>query len=171
MLAKKGTPFYKPKEILYILNLSNQTIVVRIMSNKFEIKPNTGYLFHNNNKQTEKHPDIRGELNIDGKIYNVAGWKKIAKSKSEFWSLSIKEKVEYNEEDKREYRKKLEAAYIDSKLQENQNRDNANNQLLNAFGEGYSDDVSTNQGEENNSNMDDKPVDVLEQEIMNLWNS
>jgi hypothetical protein len=38
-------------------------------------KPNTGMLFRNDNKQNNpKTPDYRGDLNVAGLNYEVAGW-------------------------------------------------------------------------------------------------
>lgn len=37
---------------------------------------NRGAIWKNDNKQSEKHPDFKGDLNINGVIYNVSAWKR-----------------------------------------------------------------------------------------------
>lgn len=81
---------------------------------KFEIKSNTGYLFDNIHKNKQSHPDIRGEINIEGKLYTVAGWKKTTSKNIDFFSLSIKEKI--SEEEYIKKRDTKEADFIDSKV-------------------------------------------------------
>ena len=39
---------------------------------------NRGAIWKNEKKETEKHPDFKGDLNIDGVIYNVSAWKRKA---------------------------------------------------------------------------------------------
>lgn len=39
-------------------------------------KDNSGYLFPNNNKKSEKQPDFRGKITINGKEMLISGWKK-----------------------------------------------------------------------------------------------
>lgn len=53
---------------------------------------NRGVLFQNTKKETEKHPDYTGELNVEGKEYWISGWKKVSKNGNPFVSLSIKPK-------------------------------------------------------------------------------
>lgn len=55
---------------------------------------NRGSLFVNDRKETDKHPDFSGSINVDGKDYWLNGWKKTSnKSGNEFFSLSVKEKT------------------------------------------------------------------------------
>jgi hypothetical protein len=37
---------------------------------------NRGAIWKNEKKETDKHPDFKGDLNIDGVIYNVSAWKR-----------------------------------------------------------------------------------------------
>lgn len=37
---------------------------------------NRGAIWKNEKKENEKHPDFKGDLNIDGVIYNVSAWKR-----------------------------------------------------------------------------------------------
>ena len=57
----------------------------------------SGVLFKNDKKETEKHPDYRGQAEVDNVEYWVSAWIKTAKSGNKFMSLSFKPK-EYNPE-------------------------------------------------------------------------
>lgn len=58
----------------------------------YELKDGQGTLFRNNKKpEGSKQPDARGELMIDGVLYEVAGWIKEGKS-GKWTSLSVKPK-------------------------------------------------------------------------------
>ena len=52
---------------------------------------NSGVLFQNNQKTTEKSPDYTGKLDVNGHEYRLAGWKKKAKNGATFLSLKISE--------------------------------------------------------------------------------
>lgn len=54
-------------------------------------KTNTGVLFKNERKETDKHPDYNGTINIDGKEYWLSSWIKQGQ-KGKFMSLSVKPK-------------------------------------------------------------------------------
>ena len=54
----------------------------------YELRDGQGSIFPNN-KKSEKHPDFRGEMKIDGVVYEVSAWRK-AYSKGEFLSLNVK---------------------------------------------------------------------------------
>lgn len=51
---------------------------------------NTGVLFKNDKKTSEKQPDYKGKGNIDGKEKDIAAWVKQGKNGS-FLSLSFSE--------------------------------------------------------------------------------
>ena len=53
---------------------------------------NTGALFKNKEKETERHPDYRGTLNVGGTEYWVSSWLKISKAGEKYMSLSVKAK-------------------------------------------------------------------------------
>lgn len=55
---------------------------------------NRGSLFKNEKKTEEKHPDLNGSLNVDGKEFWISGWSKVSKGGQKFISLSIREKQE-----------------------------------------------------------------------------
>jgi len=52
---------------------------------------NSGALFKND-KKSDKQPDYRGPLNVNGKDFEVAAWLKKSKAGASFMSLQIQEK-------------------------------------------------------------------------------
>jgi len=53
---------------------------------------NRGALFVNENKEEgSKQPDYSGTLNVEGKEYRLAGWKRESKGGKKFLSVSISE--------------------------------------------------------------------------------
>ena len=63
----------------------------------YEHKPGTGTLFANDKKGNDKAPDVRGEFNLDGKIYKIAGWSKTLPSGVDIQSLKIELKQAINQ--------------------------------------------------------------------------
>ena len=55
---------------------------------------NSGALFVNPKKSTDKHPDRTGSLNVDGVDYWISGWLKKDKNGNPFLSLSVNPKEE-----------------------------------------------------------------------------
>ena len=55
---------------------------------------NRGSLFKNDKKTEDKHPDLSGSINIDGKEYWISGWSKVSKGNSKYISLSVRVKQE-----------------------------------------------------------------------------
>jgi uncharacterized protein (DUF736 family) len=51
---------------------------------------NRGVLFRETEKQSDKHPDYTGKLNVGGKDFYIAGWLKESKKKTKFLSLQVK---------------------------------------------------------------------------------
>jgi uncharacterized protein (DUF736 family) len=52
-----------------------------------------GSLFTNDKKETEKHPDYNGSINVGGQDYWLSGWKKKSeKTGKTFLSLSVRAK-------------------------------------------------------------------------------
>ena len=58
---------------------------------EFEHKQNTGSIFKNSYKQQDNHPDYKGRMNVDGKLYDIALWVKRPDGKDPFFSMSIQE--------------------------------------------------------------------------------
>lgn len=52
---------------------------------------NSGALFKNDKKSTDKHPDYRGQINVDGIEFWLSAWIKTGKS-GKFMSLSVQPK-------------------------------------------------------------------------------
>lgn len=57
----------------------------------FQQKDNSGALFVNDRKESDKHPDRTGTAMIDGREYYVSGWLKKG-AKGTFLSLAFKPK-------------------------------------------------------------------------------
>lgn len=63
-----------------------------MMTSKYD-NEKRGVLF-NAKKKTEKHPDMTGNVVIDGVEYWLSAWKKVSNSGQEYISLSIGEPKE-----------------------------------------------------------------------------
>ena len=50
-------------------------------------KNNSGALFKNDKKKTEKQPDFTGEIVIEDKKFRLAGWKRVSPKGTAFISL------------------------------------------------------------------------------------
>lgn len=59
--------------------------------NKFEQRDNSGALWKNENRESEKHPNAKGSALIDGVEYWVSAWTKEGQ-KGKFQSLSFERK-------------------------------------------------------------------------------
>ena len=57
-----------------------------------EKKDNSGVLFKNDKKESEKHPDYKGNITVGGQDYWLSAWIKEGKDGSKFMSLSVKAK-------------------------------------------------------------------------------
>jgi hypothetical protein len=57
----------------------------------FEQRDNSGSLFKNDRKQTDRHPDYRGTVMVAGVEYWISSWIKQGKN-GKFMSLSFQEK-------------------------------------------------------------------------------
>lgn len=55
---------------------------------------NRGVLFRNDKKETEKHPDFTGSMDVGGVDHYLSAWVKESKQGKKFFSISIKPKNE-----------------------------------------------------------------------------
>lgn len=57
-----------------------------------ETKINTGAIFKNNKKTSEKAPDYKGKINVDGKEFAIACWVRQSQTTGEsYFSCKIEE--------------------------------------------------------------------------------
>lgn len=57
---------------------------------------NSGAIFKNQYKETEKHPCLTGPLNVDGVEYNIAAWSKVSDKQGKYLSIKISKKEDRN---------------------------------------------------------------------------
>jgi hypothetical protein len=58
-------------------------------------KPDKGALFDNDRKETDKHPDMTGSLNVGGVDYFISAWKNEAQSSGKkYLKLSVTKKAD-----------------------------------------------------------------------------
>lgn len=62
-----------------------------IMSTEYVQKEGQGSLFINDKKTSDKQPDYQGNVMVNGKKMQIAGWKKQSKSGNTFLSIQISE--------------------------------------------------------------------------------
>jgi uncharacterized protein (DUF736 family) len=67
----------------------------------YELKENSWTLFRNKKKTEDKHPDYRGEINIDGNIYDLSAWTKETKTGEKYFSGLLSEKYVKSETEKK----------------------------------------------------------------------
>jgi len=60
------------------------------MSQKYD-DTNRGVLFKNDRKESDKHPDYRGQINVNGEEFWLSAWIK-SSEKGKFMSLSVQPK-------------------------------------------------------------------------------
>ncbi len=56
-----------------------------------ESKMNSGAIFKNVHKKTEKHPDYKGSINVDGVEKDISLWVNTSKAGTKYFSVSIQE--------------------------------------------------------------------------------
>lgn len=59
---------------------------------------NRGALFKNEQKESDKHPDYKGKVNVGGVDYWLSAWLKTAESGRKYMSLSVQPKEQAREE-------------------------------------------------------------------------
>lgn len=50
---------------------------------------NRGAIFTNRKKESDKHPDYKGSIDVGGKEYWLSGWKNTSKKGENYLSLSV----------------------------------------------------------------------------------
>jgi uncharacterized protein (DUF736 family) len=57
----------------------------------FETRNNSGYIFKNDHKTSEKMPDYKGKIVVDGSEKQIALWLKVSPSGVKYLSVAISE--------------------------------------------------------------------------------
>jgi len=57
----------------------------------FTLNEGQGSLFPNDHKSEDRHPDMTGRVNIDGRLLSIAGWNKTTRDGTEWLSLQVSE--------------------------------------------------------------------------------
>lgn len=60
----------------------------------FEQRELNGSMFKNDKKTLPNHPDYRGDVKVEGKLYWMSGWIKETKAGAKFLSISLTPKDE-----------------------------------------------------------------------------
>jgi hypothetical protein len=63
------------------------------MSDREYDNTNRGALFKNDKKESERHADYRGSINVNGQEFWLDAWLKTSKAGKKFMSLSVKPKM------------------------------------------------------------------------------
>ncbi len=61
---------------------------------KYQHKENRGSMFDNDHKETEKHPDFTGSVNVNGVVYWISAWKGETQRGQRKLSLSVQRQDE-----------------------------------------------------------------------------
>ena len=63
-------------------------------------KTNTGVLFINKDRKSDKSPNFSGRINVNGTDYELVGWTKVGKSGDKYISLAVDEPRQRKEDPK-----------------------------------------------------------------------
>lgn len=58
----------------------------------YETRDNTGALFPNKNRQSDKHPSLTGSLVVEGVEYFLDGWTNLDRNGNKYISVKVKRK-------------------------------------------------------------------------------
>lgn len=56
-----------------------------------DLKENTGAIFKNERKQEDKHPDYRGQINVNGQVKDIALWMRKSEGGKPYFSVMLTE--------------------------------------------------------------------------------
>lgn len=83
---------------------------------------NKGVLFFEEEPESERHPNYKGNLNVDGKEYWMSAWDKVSKDGTKnFISISIKPKEDWVKPEVRDKFKKDDVVAVDEDQEVNLN--------------------------------------------------
>lgn len=64
------------------------------MSNQYERKNNSATLFTNSFKDSDKHPDMKGEALIGDVVYKMSAWRNSDKNGNDYYSMKFQTEQE-----------------------------------------------------------------------------
>lgn len=90
---QQRTKLYEMIKDFAIKNDYNITITKNNQKMEKQQTNKKGFLFKNDNKKNENHPDYNGKIHINGKDYYLSAWINTAKSGSKYISVTIGNEV------------------------------------------------------------------------------
>jgi hypothetical protein len=66
----------------------------------YEQKDNSGAIFKNPNRKTDRHPDLTGSLRVNGQDYWISAWTKQSQKGEKYLSIAVNPKLAKAEEEK-----------------------------------------------------------------------
>ena len=56
---------------------------------QYELRPNSGALFFETTKESDRHPDCHGKIRIGDRVFGLAGWMRTSQSGKEYLSIAV----------------------------------------------------------------------------------
>jgi len=83
---------------------------------EYEQKDNSGALFKNDKKETDSHPDYKGEAMVDGNDYWVSGWINTSKAGTKYMKFSYTAKEQVHNNGMQQVKNEMSLAQLDEDI-------------------------------------------------------